>query len=321
MTDNPEPNELKLTRDYDAPLQVVWDAWTDPDQVSQWWGPRGFSLTTHSRDLRPGGHWHYTMHGPDGTDYPNKTSYHEVDERTRLVYDHGANDEQPALFRVTVLFAAIGDRTRMEMTMRFRTPEERAEAMVTIKDAGGNSTWDRLAEYLAKLQLDEEVFIINRSFDAPADLVFDLWTDPDHVSRWLGPEGSAMEYFEREIGEGKTTFYKMSSDGGMLLYGKIHYRKIDRPSYLEYAQVFCDEAGELTKHPMVPVWPDVMRTRVFFVKEGDNQTRVTLTWQPDGKVTDQELAEFADMRGSMTQGWTQSFDKLEALVGAGHRQE
>ncbi|MEZ6045243.1 MAG: SRPBCC domain-containing protein [Planctomycetaceae bacterium] len=55
----------------------------------QWWGPRGFTLTHHSKDLRPGGTWHYTMHGPDGTDYPNMTLYHEVEKYKKLVYDHG----------------------------------------------------------------------------------------------------------------------------------------------------------------------------------------------------------------------------------------
>src|SRR5688572_23382790 len=84
-----KPNELTLTRIYDAPVEAVWEAWTDEKQVAQWWGPRGFSLTTHSKDLRPGGHWRYTMHGPDGVDYPNDTHYHEVEKHSRLVYDHG----------------------------------------------------------------------------------------------------------------------------------------------------------------------------------------------------------------------------------------
>ena len=68
--------------------------WTDPEQVAQWWGPRGFTLTTHSKDIRPGGHWDYTMHGPDGVNYPNQTKYHEVEECSKLVYDHGGNDGQ-----------------------------------------------------------------------------------------------------------------------------------------------------------------------------------------------------------------------------------
>ncbi|WP_374027683.1 SRPBCC domain-containing protein [Bdellovibrio bacteriovorus] len=88
-------NEIKITRIYDAPVKTVWEAWTDPDQVAKWWGPRGFTLTTHSKDLRPGGSWVYTMHGPDGTDYENKTFYHEVEEYSRLVYDHGGGEDRP----------------------------------------------------------------------------------------------------------------------------------------------------------------------------------------------------------------------------------
>ena len=62
-------------------------------------------------------HWHYTMHGPDGIDYPNKTLYHEVETHSKLVYDHGGNDDRPPLFRVTVLFSETGGKTKMDMTM------------------------------------------------------------------------------------------------------------------------------------------------------------------------------------------------------------
>lgn len=64
-------NVISINRVYDAPLLAVWEAWALSEKVSQWWGPRGFSLTHHDRNLKSGGHWHYTMHGPDGTDYEN----------------------------------------------------------------------------------------------------------------------------------------------------------------------------------------------------------------------------------------------------------
>jgi uncharacterized protein YndB with AHSA1/START domain len=95
MTATSESKDIHIVRLYDAPLRAVWDAWTDPDQVAQWWGPRGFTLTTHSKDLQSGGSWVYTMHGPDGTDYPNTTHYLDVEPLVRLVYDHGASDERP----------------------------------------------------------------------------------------------------------------------------------------------------------------------------------------------------------------------------------
>lgn len=85
LSDSAAPNEIRIQRVYDAPLQVVWDAWTDPEQVAQCWGPRGFTLTHHSKELRTGGHWNYTMHGPDGIDYPNSTKYLEVVPLAKLV--------------------------------------------------------------------------------------------------------------------------------------------------------------------------------------------------------------------------------------------
>src|SRR6476646_6623292 len=122
-----KPNEIRLLRVFDAPVAVVWDAWTQDKQVAQWWGPRGFTITTHSKDLRPGGNWDYTMHGPDGVDYPNKTLYHEVEPYSRLVYDHGANDDRPPLFRVSVQFTETKGKTTMEMCMTLPTPEAAEE--------------------------------------------------------------------------------------------------------------------------------------------------------------------------------------------------
>src|SRR5690349_18894641 len=143
-------NEIRIVREYDAPVDAVWEAWTDPAQTARWWGPRGFTLTTHSKDLRVGGHWHYTMHGPDGTDYENKTKYYEVEKYARLVYDHGGSDERAPLFRVTATFTDVKGKTKLEMSMGFATPELAEESRKFIKKAGGESTWDRLGEYLAK---------------------------------------------------------------------------------------------------------------------------------------------------------------------------
>jgi uncharacterized protein YndB with AHSA1/START domain len=143
-------NEIRITRIYDVPVKAVWDAWTDPAQVAQWWGPRGFTLTTHSKDLRPGGTWKYTMHGPDGTDYPSTTRYLEVEKHAKLVYDHGGSDDRPPMFRVTVLFSEVNGKTKMEMTMALPSPEAADETRKFIKKAGGDATWDRLAEYLEK---------------------------------------------------------------------------------------------------------------------------------------------------------------------------
>lgn len=318
MAEKPKPNELRITRIYDAPVKAVWDAWTDPKQAAQWWGPRGFTITTHSKDLRVGGMWHYTMHGPDGTDYPNKTIYLDVVKHAKLVYDHGGYDDRPPLFRVTVLFNEIKGKTHMDMTMSLPTPEAAKEIRGFIKKAGGDGTWDRLAEYLTEQATGKQTFVINRSFPVSVERMFELWTDPNHFSKWLPPTGFTMEFLNADIKPGGSAFYCMTGvANGMTMYGKVHYQKIEKPNRLVYTQQFCDEKGNMARHPGAPTWPELMLTHVEFTAEGPDQTRVTVTWEPYGKFTPEEVAAFVKARAGMTMGWTGSFDKLDAyLAGA-----
>ncbi len=309
-----KPNEIYISRIYDAPVKAVWEAWTDPKQVAKWWGPRGFTLTTHSKDLKPGGTWVYTMHGPDGVDYPNKTTYYEVEKYSRLVYDHGASDDRPALFRVSVDFSEAKGKTKMEMTMALATPEAAAETKKFIKKAGGDSTWDRLAEYLSKESSGKEQFVINRSFNAPIETMFKMWTEPKHFSKWLAPTGFNMEFIRADIKPGGSSFYFMSNDSGMKMYGKAKYIEISKPNRISYTQEFCDEKENMSRHPMAPTWPATMLTTVELTEEGPDKTRVTVTWDIHGSTTAEELETFIKGRAGMTQGWTGSFDKLEEYL-------
>ena len=306
-------NEIKITRVYDAPVKAVWEAWVDPKKVAQWWGPRGFTLTSHSKDVRTGGSWRYTMHGPDGTDYESTTKFLEVDKYARLVYDHGGHEDRPALFRVTVLFSETKGQTKMEMTMALPTPEAAEETRKFIKKAGGDSTWDRLAEYLEKESTGKEMFVINRAFDVPLETMFKVWTDPKHFSQWLPPTGFKMEFLKADIKPGGRTFYFMT-DGTIKMYGRADYLEIKSPDRLAYTQQFCDENEKLSRHPMVKTWPETMLTTVKLSEEGPSRTRVTVSWEVHGTATREELETFIKMKGGMTQGWTGSFDKLEAYL-------
>lgn len=144
--------EVVITRILDAPPELVFKTWTDPEHVDKWWGPTGFTNETFEMDVRPGGVWRYVMHGPDGVDYPNKIVYLEVAKPERLVYDHGSDGEgaEPD-FRVTVTFADEGGKTRLTMRSVFPTAEARDYVVREFKAIeGGNQTLDRLAQYLAK---------------------------------------------------------------------------------------------------------------------------------------------------------------------------
>jgi uncharacterized protein YndB with AHSA1/START domain len=134
-----QSNVIAIHRVYDAPLREVWDAWAVSEQICQWWGPRGFTLTVHDRDLKSGGHWHYTMHGPDGTDYENTTQYLEVLPMQKLVYDHGGHKDRPPLFRVTAQFKEHQGRTQLSMEMAFASAEVAQTMRGHIRQAGGET--------------------------------------------------------------------------------------------------------------------------------------------------------------------------------------
>lgn len=169
------------------------------------------------------------MHGPDGTDYENKAIYHQVDPCAHLVYDHGGNDDRPPLFRVTATFAEVKGQTRLELRFALPTPEAAEQTRQFIKKAGGESTWDRLAEYLAEESTGKRMFVINRSFDAPIERMYQMWTDPAHLSRcMLAPSTE----------------------------------RLARPDRIVYVQNFCDESETLSRHPLAPTWPAYMLTQV-----------------------------------------------------------
>ncbi len=111
--------EITATRVFDAPRELVFDAWTDPVHISNWWGPVGFTTTTKRMDPRPGGVWEHVMHGPDGTDHESKIVYVEIDRPERLVYDH----VNAPLFRSTSTFEDLGGKTRLSVTLVFESAD------------------------------------------------------------------------------------------------------------------------------------------------------------------------------------------------------
>jgi uncharacterized protein YndB with AHSA1/START domain len=303
---------ITLTRVYEAPLHSVWEAWTIPEEVAQWWGPRGFTITTHSHDLRTGGHWHYTMHGPDGTDYENTTQYIEVVPGQRMVYDHGGHRDRPPLFRVTAMFTERDGRTQLDMSMAFATPEIAEQTRGFIRKAGGESTWDRLAEYLGK-HAGKEQFFITRSFDAPIQRVYEMWSDPEHLVHWLPPTGATMRFIRAEPRVGGTSLYAMTMPDGTQMHGLIRYITMEAPHLLAYTQQFCDGQENVIRPPFFKDWPLAMLSIIELTAEGPDRTRVRVRWEPQD-ATAADIAEFVRQRAGMTMGWTGSFDKLEALL-------
>ena len=143
--------EIVTTRLIDAPRELVFEAWTDPQHVAHWFGPDGFVTTTISMDVRPGGVWRFTMRGPDGKDWPNVVTYEEVVRPERLVYLHG-DEKEPDMFHNTVTFDDEGGQTNLTMRAVFKTAAAR-EFVVRERGAveGGQQTIARLERYVRSM--------------------------------------------------------------------------------------------------------------------------------------------------------------------------
>jgi uncharacterized protein YndB with AHSA1/START domain len=302
--------EIVATRVFDAPRELVFDLWTDPHHIAQWWGPNGFTTTIHEMDLRPGGAWRFVLHGPDGTDYRNEIVYVEVVRPERIVYDHVSAPK----FRSTATFDDEGGRTKLTVRMLFETAALRDKTARQFGAVEGlNQTLGRLGEQLAKTPPADRPFIISRTFDVPREKMFEVWTSREHLMKWFGPKGFTMPVAKLDLRPGGTLHYQIRSPDGHAIWGKFLYKEIQPPERLVWVNSFSDEHGGLTRHPWSDAWPLELLTEVTFAELQPGRTTVTVRWTPIN-ATPAERTAFDAGRGSMTQGWGGTFEQLAAYL-------
>jgi uncharacterized protein YndB with AHSA1/START domain len=140
--------EFVISRRIDAPRELVFEAFTEVRHLSQWWGPDGFTTTTRAFEFRVGAEWVFTMHGPDGTDYPEWITWTEIVPPRRIALLHGEARDDPNAFVQVLSFEAEGAATRVEMRTVFPTKEMRDELVETYRVVeGGQQTLGKLAAY------------------------------------------------------------------------------------------------------------------------------------------------------------------------------
>jgi len=146
--------EIVISRLLNAPRKLVFDAWTDPKHLINWWGPNGFTNTFYDIEVKTGGKWRFTMHGPDGMDFPNFIQFIEVVKPERLVYLHGSNEEEEPGFKVTVTLEKQEDKTWLTMHSVFTRAAERDFVVREFRAIeGGNQTIDKLELELKKMSI------------------------------------------------------------------------------------------------------------------------------------------------------------------------
>lgn len=299
---------LITTRVIDAPRETVFEAWTSPAHLASWFGPNGFSTTTHAFDMRPGGVWRFVMHGPDGTDYQNRVVFEEIARPEYIRYRHDDGDDdvvETVRFSTEVLFEDEGGKTRITLAAEFPNKAERDRVVREYHaDTGAVQTLGRLADYAASFaeqSLPVKRITLVRTIAAPRALVWSAWTDPEKLKAWWGPTGFTAPYAKLELREGGAFDVEMMAPDGSRHPVKGIVRQLAPPERLVFSAwvhgAGPDGAGEGAV--------EVLNAITLIEKGEATQIVVEAT-----VVSDSDPALFAGME----EGWATSIDKLALTV-------
>jgi len=285
----PMERDLVLTRVYDAPRELVFRTWTDPKHMARWWGPKHFTNRVEQMDVRPGGAWRIVMCGPDGAEHPAQGVYREIVPPERLVFTNDAVDKDGNVIIAgftTVTFDDQNGKTKLTLETRGTAKVAYAAQYLQGMEMGWTQSLDRLGESLAAGTADREI-VITRLFDAPRDLVFQAWTDPQHVDSWWGPTGFRTTTHEIDIRPGGLWRFTMHGPDGIDYPNKIVYLEITKPALLVYdhgddgqrgfhVTVTFEEQGNKTRLTMRSLFATAEEREMVVTKyhaiEGGNQT-------------------------------------------------
>jgi len=156
-------------------------------------------------------------------------------------------------------------------------------------------------------------FVMSRVFDAPRDLLWTCFIDPEHMKHWWGPKGFTVIASKMDLRVGGTYHYGMKTPNGEAMWGKFIYREIVPQERLVFLNSFSDEAGGITRHPGNEKWPLQMLSTFTFEEAPGGKTKFMVRWAPY-KATAEEEKTFNEGRDSMLAGWTDTMEQLEAYL-------
>lgn len=151
-----ESKEIVISRTFDASREALWQAWTEADQIEQWWGPRGFTTRVDEMDFKPGGHFKYTMLDADGNEYPSVGVFREIAAQKRIVATDEFGDDMkeaapeglPTGMVNTTSFEDVDERPQVTISILHQSVEDRKKHEEMGVVDGFNEQFDKLEEYL-----------------------------------------------------------------------------------------------------------------------------------------------------------------------------
>ncbi|MBS1902583.1 MAG: SRPBCC domain-containing protein [Bacteroidetes bacterium] len=162
------------------------------------------------------------------------------------------------------------------------------------------------------MEVSPKTFTITRTLNAPRQLVWDVWTQPDHLMKWFAPKGFIMPKCDMDFRVGGTFHYCQESPSGEQMWGKWIFREIVKPEKIDLLHSFSDAEGGITHHPMAPTWP-LQMTSVTTLVDNAGKTDLTIAWSPYN-ASDEEITTFNSSFDSMNGGWNGTFEYLEAYL-------
>ena len=182
MSTTNETRELSISRLINAPQELVWEAWTNPEHIRHWWGPVGFNSTISKMEVSEGGEWIFVMHGPDGTDYKNKHVYITLEKPSLIIMRH----ESFPPFVMTARFEAKGTQTLVTLHSVFESASQLQEVIKVFKaDEGMVQNITRMDEYITgKIYQVATPIVIERNFKASTAIIWNALTDLSQLKKW-----------------------------------------------------------------------------------------------------------------------------------------
>jgi len=301
----PGEAEIIATRLLNAPRELVFRVFTEPEHIKHWWGPEGFTNTISKMEFKEGGIWDLVMHGPDGTDYQSIFEFAEIVKNERIVLKH----KNEPIFQITVTFEKEGNKTKLTFRNRFSTAESRDMAIKHGGAAEGlKQNIDRMEKYLDEKPSGKEL-IITHELNAPKALVYKVWTQKEHLQKWWGPKGSEISVSKFDFEPGGTFLYSMAGPDGMEMTGLFVYHEIVPGEKFVFVNSFADKNGHIVRAPFSPTWPLEVYNEVTFTEE-NGKTTVVLKGGPI-HATEEERKTFEAGIASMNEGFAGTFDQLE----------
>ena len=148
----PSDREIGMTRVFNAPRELVYQAHTDPNQIPRWWGPRRMTTTVDTLDVRPGGAWRFFQRDPEGNEYGFRGEFREVAPPERLVYTFEFEGMPGHILVETITFEEHDGKTTVSTTSVFDSIEDRDGMLESGMESGAIESWDRLAELVESLR-------------------------------------------------------------------------------------------------------------------------------------------------------------------------